>query len=1265
MELNEDEDTIYNLYDDDNDNSIKINQIKSIETKTKSNSIKQNKIRTKFNEKKNTINIIDNNLRQEMNGNGNSANINIILPQKNEVINNSSSIPNNNNANNISNNPFRNPNTKPKLKAANELYNELKEDIDKNNNNNVIASKGNNNNNKKFNKNKTDYFSSKLNKNNGIGNNNIIKKIEKINVNTKKSSDKDDNISGIFISGNHSKNKPKSININVKIENKAAKRNNENQNKTIPKENYNINGIDSNTQNFEKLRMESNNIQNVNIPKYEVIEIPVHDKTKIKSKPILRTKTPIEGKLNNRLSLKLKNKDESLEYLLGNIHQIISRSKNKVASDLNKITDTSYNKINKVSINLMSDGDLNKAGNNNNYLVTSPNLKYVSNKRKNQNNEKTLKANENSQQKLHNLKENKSQNEYKINDELNSNNLGAINDNNKKNVNARIKNKDKNNNNLEKKVSGINYDKFINKGNEKNNNFVIENKNPNKNYINNQFTNNEKNQTMVEDVKLKGKKNTGFNLKNILEQDLNTFSINKKKNNNSAKENNKINKNINNENNKEENKEIKGIISYEEVKRKLKEEIGKKKMKDINEEIKINEVKGKPKIKENKKNEIKDMDISNDVSKDVIKEEKTEKDFVEQNKIEEDEENKNIEKNLVEEKEYKYKEGVNEEDNIIDFDLTDNNINEDKEENNKMKELEKKDNNSSSILYGNDDFSDEIKFKNEISNNKKGNQKNYNNFNSKESKNTNKNKKFINNINLEFKNIQIEINKELKDDINKKEEKINMDENEGQNEEEEEENENNFYSKYDEYYSEKPLLLKEVSKNHKTNQLNHNKFNYKLDQNRLHQKKKTGKIESKRGEIDLTYNNYYNQTIINKKKQMETILKEREKEKELKRREKELEEREKEFEEMEKERKEQEEREEKKQEKREWEKQKELEKKIMQKEYEMEKNELKNKNNELLEKISFLLKEVENSKNVINIKNEALKKYSDNYDKMEKENNYIKSKIVNLEGELNIKKNEMNEKMIKLNELKIINGDLETEMNKLKKIYNAESTLNKETRQNYDLIKNNYTEIKNQYDLLNIKYQTLSDENFNYKRDKLLYEKELKTKNQMIQNLLENNNSSIKRKKFPKNKINKKEEYFSQINYTSNNKFNNVEEEEDLNDEGEVEESDKIYINKEKERKVQNSKIEVDNKNNVENGISKNVKKEEKYNKFKGLDAEELRKIRDKLLVERNDTTNLYNKIPLKIHKIEQIKKRDELEKKLAQINSDLVQIRLTLKSNI
>ena len=370
MELNEDEETIYNINDDENESSININQIKSIEMKTKSNSIKLRKIKTKFNKEKNSTNMRSNNLKQITNENGNNANINIILPQKTEEMNNTSITPYSNNINSNINNPFKNPNTKPKFKNANDIYNELKEEIDKKNHNNDIVINGSNsNNNKKYNKNKTENFSSKLNKNNGLNNferNNIIKKIEKIHI-KKKSNDKYENMNDAYISGNQSINKSKNININVKIEykeNKASKRNKEDQSKNMLNESNNINEIYSNTGKIENIKKEESSInQIINRPKYDVIEVPVHDKSKIKTKPLLRTKTPIEGKLNNRLSLKLKNKDESLEYLLGNIHQIIARSKNKIANDLNKIIDTSYNKINKVNINLMSEDDLNKNNN--------------------------------------------------------------------------------------------------------------------------------------------------------------------------------------------------------------------------------------------------------------------------------------------------------------------------------------------------------------------------------------------------------------------------------------------------------------------------------------------------------------------------------------------------------------------------------------------------------------------------------------------------------------------------------------------------------------------------------------------------------------------------------------------------------------------------------------------------------------------------------------------------------------------------------------
>ena len=174
----------------------------------------------------------------------------------------------------------------------------------------------------------------------------------------------------------------------------------------------------------------------------------------------------------------------------------------------------------------------------------------------------------------------------------------------------------------------------------------------------------------------------------------------------------------------------------------------------------------------------------------------------------------------------------------------------------------------------------------------------------------------------------------------------------------------------------------------------------------------------------------------------------------------------------------------------------------------------------------------------------------------------------------------------------------------------------------------------------------------------------------MIQNLL-GNTSALKKKELQKKlrdyKTNefKTEDYLQQINYKSNNRFNEIKEkykeeeneEESLSNEEEYKNNSKENINKGKENKINRQNIMVKEKSKE--------KEKEKYNKYEGLNEEELKKIRDKLLVERNDTTNLYNKIPMKVTKIEQIKKRDELEKKLAQINNDLMQIRLRLKGNI
>ena len=301
-------------------------------------------------------------------------------------------------------------------------------------------------------------------------------------------------------------------------------------------------------------------------------------------------------------------------------------------------------------------------------------------------------------------------------------------------------------------------------------------------------------------------------------------------------------------------------------------------------------------------------------------------------------------------------------------------------------------------------------------------------------------------------------------------------------------------------------------------------------------------------------------------------------------------------------------------------------------------------NDDYPENLSYQTRPKSNINNIKNINNKSMKNfyrkhhmdngdinnnYNSNYDKYIIENKKNKEKIKDLKKELNIRKKDINEKLNKINMLENMNDNLKNEMNKLKINYEYERINNKETKKNYDLIKSNYTDIKNQYDLLNIKYITLNDENFNYRRDKDLYEKQIKTKNEIIENLIENN-TNIK-----KNNINNK---LNKINYDTKSSNEIISD----------------YIKKNSNNK----------KNKEENNISnKTDKKSIDYNKFDKLTFPELQCKRDELSKERADTYNIYCKIPLKSNSKEQINKRNMLEKKLEEINCDLMIVKLRIKN--
>ena len=313
-------------------------------------------------------------------------------------------------------------------------------------------------------------------------------------------------------------------------------------------------------------------------------------------------------------------------------------------------------------------------------------------------------------------------------------------------------------------------------------------------------------------------------------------------------------------------------------------------------------------------------------------------------------------------------------------------------------------------------------------------------------------------------------------------------------------------------------------------------------------------------------------------------------------------------------------------------------------------SELTLKNQKLHDKILELQNEIRVSKNEMDIKNSELQKYFSSFDKMTLENNLNKEKIENnlnkgkideLKKELKFQKGQMNEKINKISELETINLNLKNEMNKLQKNYEAETTINKETKQNYDLIKSNYNDIKNQYDLLNIKYQTLTDENFNFKRDKALYEKQIKTKNKMIETLIENksnilNNNKLYKLDLPEEKEESNHEMF--LDYLKNKaiEFPNKEEKDN---------GMKIIKNDENKNGSEDYKEDID------------------FTKFDELTYPELQSKRDEFVTERKNLNNILNKIPIKINYKGQLEKRNELEKKLNEINRDLAIIKFRMKN--
>ena len=271
----------------------------------------------------------------------------------------------------------------------------------------------------------------------------------------------------------------------------------------------------------------------------------------------------------------------------------------------------------------------------------------------------------------------------------------------------------------------------------------------------------------------------------------------------------------------------------------------------------------------------------------------------------------------------------------------------------------------------------------------------------------------------------------------------------------------------------------------------------------------------------------------------------------------------------------------------------------------------------------------------INFSEEFNNHFLSNYNKIYIENKINKEKIEDLKNALKRQKSAMKDKNNKINILKYMNNNLKMEMNKLQMDYEFERLNNIETRKKYNEIKSNYIEIKNQYDLLNLKYITLNDENYNYRRNKTLYEKQIRTKNKMIENLLENNSN------YKKKDLNNK---LKEINYSTKSNY------------------EIIYDFLKNSSDVGNGEIQKQEENGQKNG--NNIKTID-YNKYDKLSYNELWNKRDWLTKEREDINNMLSKIPLRSKSKENIIKKNMLEKRIKDINCELMLVKLSIKKNL
>ena len=227
--------------------------------------------------------------------------------------------------------------------------------------------------------------------------------------------------------------------------------------------------------------------------------------------------------------------------------------------------------------------------------------------------------------------------------------------------------------------------------------------------------------------------------------------------------------------------------------------------------------------------------------------------------------------------------------------------------------------------------------------------------------------------------------------------------------------------------------------------------------------------------------------------------------------------------------------------------------------YESEKKHLIDENQKLLGRLDKIENIINDTRNEITKKNEKIRTVINEYDSINRENESNKKKIDNLKYEIFMKDKMVSNKKNLLNQLKDININLESKITQIQEKYDNEANSNKSTEKNLYTMENQYQSVKNKYNNLNKKYKKVTKENLLLQKNQKNYEEEIKSKNKLINNLINNKNLSYDkpneninyeyknfiekgRDNFPRGKKNKnKEKKLNLIKKNDKNKYLNFQ----------------------------------------------------------------------------------------------------------------------------